>query len=123
MLDDVTFVGGSTTALLVEESAHYGVRETNDVDVIVSVTTRNEYYTFAEKLKEHGFKEDIDGPICRWKIVTEEGLSKLDVMPTEESIIGFSNRWYEEAIKHASKISLPSSTEIRVVSPEYFYCN
>jgi predicted nucleotidyltransferase len=41
-------------------------------------------------------------------------------MPINEKILGFSNRWYKEAIVEAVEISLPSGISIRVVSPAYF---
>lgn len=46
LLPHVTFVGGSTTVLLVDEAAHFGVRKTDDVDVIIDVATLVEYHTF-----------------------------------------------------------------------------
>jgi hypothetical protein len=33
------------------------------------------------------------------------GQVKLDIMPTDEKILGFSNRWYKAAIKEASETS------------------
>ncbi|MGK0299087.1 MAG: hypothetical protein ACI9XC_002714 [Gammaproteobacteria bacterium] len=120
LLPQVTFVGGSTTALLVDEAAHHGVRKTDDVDVIIDVATLVEYHKFSKKLREFGFKEDSDGPICRWLFNTEIGKVLLDVMPINEKILGFSNRWYKEAIVEAVEISLPSGISIRVVSPAYF---
>jgi len=41
LLPKVTFVGGSTTVLLVDEDAHYGVRKTDDVDVIIDAIVVN----------------------------------------------------------------------------------
>jgi len=38
-------------------------------------------------------------------------------MPTDEEILGFSNRWYPEAIRDAQTIALPSKREIRLISP------
>jgi hypothetical protein len=64
----VTFVGGCTTVLLVDESAHFGVRQTDDVDVIVDIATQVEYHKFGDALRKLGFREDVDGPICRWII-------------------------------------------------------
>ena len=52
LLPQVTFVGGSTTALLVDEAAHHGVRKTDDVDVIIDVATLVEYHQFSKKLRE-----------------------------------------------------------------------
>lgn len=120
LLPKVTFVGGGTTILLVDESAHFGVRKTDDVDAIVDIATLAEYHKFGKELRKLGFQEDIDGPVCRWVIDSDIGKVKLDVMPTDEKILGFSNRWYEDAINNASKITLPSDTVIRVVSPSYF---
>lgn len=120
LLPLVTFVGGSTTVLLVDEAAHYGIRKTDDVDVIIDVTTRVEYYKFSEQLRELGFVEDITGPVCRWLLKTETGTMKIDVMPIDEKILGFSNRWYKAAIKDAMNVALPNGINIRVVSPTYF---
>lgn len=120
LLPSVTFVGGSTTVLFVDEAAHHGIRKTDDVDVIVDVTTLAQYYTFSQKLRELGFREDTDGPVCRWLIDTNIGRVKLDVMPIDENILGFSNRWYKAAIDKASEVALPSGIKIRVVSPAYF---
>lgn len=120
LLPQVTFVGGSTTVLLVDEAAHHGVRKTDDVDVIVDVQTLIEYHKFSARLREHGFREDIEGPTCRWLFDAENGRLKLDVMPIDEKILGFSNRWYKEAIKAAFESTLPNGIVIRVVSPAYF---
>ena len=120
LLPKMTFVGGSTTVLLVDEAAHFGIRKTEDVDVVVDVTTLVEYQKIAQQLRELGFIEDTEGPVCRWLINNDLGRVKLDVMPTNEEILGFSNRWYKAAVKDASEISLPSGTLIRVVKPAYF---
>ncbi len=92
LLPRVVFVGGSTTVLLVDEAAHHGIRKTDDVDVIVDVATLIEYHAFSEQLRERGFREDTQGPICRWILVSGPGRIKLDVMPIDEKILGFSNR-------------------------------
>lgn len=120
LLPHVTFVGGSTTVLLVDEAAHYGIRATDDVDVIIDVATQLEYYKFSERLRDLGFREDQDGPICRWLFDTKARRVKLDVMPISAKILGFSNCWYRDAIKQANEVSLPSGTIIRVVSPVFF---
>lgn len=121
LLPHVTFVGGSTTVLLVDEAAHHGVRKTDDVDVIVDVATLVEYHRFSERLRERRFSEDRDGPTCRWLIDTDVGRVKLDVMPTDEKILGYSNRWYKAAIDEATEMSLPSGVRIRVVSRPIFW--
>lgn len=120
LLPKVTFVGGSTTVLLVDEAAHFGVRMTEDVDVIVDVATLVEYHRFSQRLRELGFREDIDGPNCRWLFDAKVGRLKLDVMPTDEKVLGYSNRWYKAAIAQAFGVELPNGKAIRVVSPAYF---
>ena len=120
LLSQVTFVGGCTTALFVDETAHSGVRQTEDVDFIVDVVTTADYYKFEKELRKLGFREDIKGPICRWLLDSNSLTIKLDVMPTDETILGFSNRWYELAIQESEEITLPSGLKIRVVSPTYF---
>ena len=79
-----------------------------------------EYHQFGNALRKLGFREDIDGPICRWLLDSNTVTLKLDVMPIDEKILGFSNRWYMAAIQDATEIALPSGILIRVVSPAYF---
>lgn len=58
LLPHVTFVGGSTTVLLVDEAAHHRIRKTDDVDVIIDVATLIENHKFSKRLHERGFVED-----------------------------------------------------------------
>jgi hypothetical protein len=77
-----------------------------------------EYYRLEKELQDRGFLKDLeeDSPVCRWLI---EGI-KVDVMPTQEDILGFSNRWYLPAIYHAEKLDLEEGLSIRLVTPPYF---
>ena len=79
------------------------VRVTTDIDVIVEIASLGEYYRLADDLRSRGFTEDVrDGaPLCRWHVddVT------VDVMPTEKTILGFSNRWYPQALQDADRRS------------------
>jgi len=91
---------------------------TKDVDAIVHVTSLVEYYKLSDKLRAVGFKEDTsDGaPLCRW--IAEDVI--LDVMPTDESILGFGNKWYQDAIQHAESISIKDNIQINMVTAPYF---
>ena len=115
---DMVFLGGCATGLLITDRAAPPIRVTRDVDAIVQVYSRSDYYQLSEKLRNHGFKEDIsdDAPICRW--VTDNII--LDVMPIDTEILGFSNQWYAPAATNAKLIQLPSSKQIRMVSAPYF---
>lgn len=117
MLDEFVFVGGCATGLLVTDTASAGIRPTIDVDVITEVSSYAGYAALSERLRELGLTEDDseDTPICRWR---HEGLA-IDVMPTDERILGFSNRWYLPAIASARQVPL-GEFSLRLITPVYF---
>jgi len=47
-------------------------------------------------------------------------LSTLDVLPLNKEVLGFTNIWYEPALKHASIVTLPGGHSIRVVTAPFF---
>lgn len=114
----MAFVGGCATALLVTDPAAAPVRPTQDVDAIVAVTSQQEYRRLAKALQERGFSQSVEEgePPYRWSFA---GM-KLDVMPTGESVLGFSNRWYETALRTAVEVKLPGGPAIRLVTPACF---
>ena len=113
----MVFVGGCATGLLITDSARPPVRTTQDVDVIAAVTSIAGYYDLEKDLRRAGFSQTVsDEPICRWTI----NQIKLDVMPTEEKILGFSNRWYPEAVRTATVQTLPSGRDIQLITSPYF---
>jgi hypothetical protein len=118
LLDDVVFLGGCAAGLLITDPASPRPRETNDVDVIVEITTMHDYHNLAEKLRQRGFCEDTsdDAPMCRWMYHAVV----VDVMPTNEAILGFSNQWYPEALKQAQRITLANGVSIQIVSAPHF---
>jgi hypothetical protein len=112
LVEEVVFLGGCSAGLLVEEAARQAARATEDVDVIVDVATLRDYYAFGGRLKERGFRESTgEGAlICRWFTVIAGARLILDVMPTDENILGFSNRWYVNAVKEYDRHKLPYFT-------------
>lgn len=115
LIEEVVFVGGSSAAFLITDEDIVTVRQTLDVDVIVEVINLSEYYRFEKRLRKLGFEPDPEGPMCRFLI----GGIKVDVMPDNEEILGFSNRWYRTAIDTAENHSI-GDIEIRVVSAPLF---
>jgi hypothetical protein len=115
---EVIFVGGSITGLLITASTLQDVRPTDDVDVVVETTTYSEYNKLLEELRALGFAHDMNGPLCRFTI---NGI-KVDVMPVEESVLGFRNSWYPLVVRTAKQHVLPNGTEIRVVNAPAFVC-
>jgi len=118
LLDDVVFVGGCAAGLLITDPAAPPTRETMDVDVIVELASRCDYHILSAKLRKQGFREDqSDGaPMCRWIFQHV----KVDIMPTNSAILGFSNRWYADAMLSAQSIWLPAGIKIRMVTAPFF---
>jgi hypothetical protein len=118
LLDELVFVGGCTTGLFVSDEGAADVRSTVDVDAITEITSYADYVNFSERLQKLGFTEDAseDAPLCRWL----NGETTLDVMPLDEAILGFSNRWYEAALGSAQQYELEPDLHIKVVTPTYF---
>ena len=118
MRNRVVFVGGCATGLFITDPAMPETRATQDVDVIVEVASRTEYYKLENELRNKGFRQDVseNAPICRWLIDN----IKVDVMPTQEEILGFSNRWYLPAIHGANRLEIEKDLIIQLVSPPYF---
>jgi hypothetical protein len=115
--NDVVFLGGCTTGLFLSDPLVPDVRYTLDVDCIVDVISRNQYYQLEKKLNKQGFKKSItEDVICRW--FYDDVI--LDVMPTDETILGFGNRWYKQAIEFSNLYPLADNLEIRVVTAPYF---
>ena len=112
--EQLVFVGGAVTGLLITDPGQPAIRPTEDVDLIVHATIRADYQRVEEALRRQGFVNDISAgaPICRWRV----GAVTVDVMPTLKEILGFSNRWYPLALETAEKTRLPSDTEIRLVT-------
>lgn len=115
--EDVVYVGGCATALLVNDSLAMDVRTTLDVDCIIDVISLLQYQKFEKKLREKGFKNaSQDNVICRW--LCDEII--LDVMPTDEKIFGFGNRWYKEALQNSITHKILPDILIKSVTAPYF---
>ena len=58
LLDELVFVGGCTTSLLITDPGVEEVRPTFDVDVIAKIASYAEYVTLSRRLRDLGFNED-----------------------------------------------------------------
>lgn len=94
---DVVFVGGATVSLYADRPA-VETRPTDDIDILVEVASYQAYTLIEKKLRKKGFIQSQHASvICRYVV---HGIT-VDIMPTEESILGFTNRWYKAAFKTA----------------------
>ena len=93
--EEFVFVGGATVSLYGDVSKGEA-RPTEDVDVIIELASYTGYAELDENLRKLGFENDIEsGVLCRYKV---KGVI-VDVMPTDASVIGFTNRWYADGFK------------------------
>lgn len=115
LTEDLVLVGGCAVGLLITDPAGPPIRATQDVDLVAEVASLGDYYKLTEQLRGRGFQEKGD-IICRWC----KGHLIVDVMPTEENILGFSNRWYPLAIQEAHPYQLSNSSSIKVISAPLF---
>lgn len=61
MLDEIVFVGGSVTGILITDPAAGEPRATRDVDVIAAIKSLSAYYKFGDRIRSQGFSEDKGG--------------------------------------------------------------
>jgi hypothetical protein len=110
----MVFLGGAATSLLITDPALPYIRTTSDVDVIVEVLSRMDYCRLEDALREREFTQSIDSghPVCRWSF---HGVI-VDITPTDEKILGFSNRWYSQAIQQSEVVRIDEDLEVRVVT-------
>lgn len=109
------FTGGATIILYVDSLIQDELRITKDVDCVIDITNRAEYYQLSEQLRAIGLEECLgkNEPICRWQYQDQI----IDIMPCDPGILGFSNRWYPKGIEKAIRTVLPSGREILIFSP------
>jgi len=116
LADSVVYVGGATVSLYRDRPAAE-LRPTDDVDILLEIAKYGDYAALEERLRAKGFVNDIEsGVICRYII---DGVI-VDVMPTDESILGFSNAWYPEGFASAIQTNLGNGAMVKIFSPAYF---
>ncbi|MDQ3040166.1 MAG: hypothetical protein M3R16_10285 [Pseudomonadota bacterium] len=119
LCEQVVFVGGSTAGLLLTDPAAESVRATMDVDAIVAVDTLPQFHRIENEVAACGFARDVEsGVICRWRH-RDSGVL-FDLMPVDPGILGFSNRWYADAVRTAVPVSLGDGVRIRLVTAPAF---
>ena len=116
MAGEFVFVGGATVSLYADRVAGE-MRPTDDVDILTEILNYADYARIEEKLRSKGFSNDAEsGIICRYKA---KGVI-IDVMPTDDKILGFSNNWYPDGYSTAISYALDDKHIIKIFQPEYF---
>lgn len=116
LLPDMLFVGGAVVELYIPNDVEIAeVRQTEDVDCVAEITNRNDFTELEDRLRKLGFQHEKN-VICRW--IYKDVI--VDVMPTDENILGFSNRWYREGIAHAIPYHLSDTAVINILPVAWF---
>ena len=115
---ELVIVGGCAASMLINAPTAAPSRVTYDVDLLVELAALRDYHAMEQQFALRGFQRDMtpDAPICRWRL----GAVQVDLMPTDEAVLGFSNRWYPFAALSAQQLPLPSGREIRLISAPAF---
>lgn len=118
LCNQMVFVGGCSTAVLVtDDITLQEVRATEDVDLIVDLSGVGQWMHLQEKLHKKGFTiSSEDEVICRMRL----GSLKVDFMPDDPKILGFSNRWYAKGIQTSIRYALPSGRQIKHLTAPLF---
>lgn len=111
-------MGGAVTGLYADDPAAPEVRPTADVDCVIEISSRAAYHRMEDHLRRFGFVNDISegSPLCRR---VYRGV-RIDVMPNDAAILGFSNRWYAHARENSSPFRLPGGATIRILRAPVF---
>ncbi len=118
LCEQVVFVGGCATGLLVDDAELMDVRPTEDVDAIVEVASLVAYHRVADQLMERGFKQTMadNTPPFRWFW----NRMQLDLVPLDEKVLGFANRWYRVGFDAALSVELAGGLKLRHLSAPHF---
>jgi predicted nucleotidyltransferase len=118
LCEQVVFVGGCATGLLVDDAELMDVRPTEDVDAIVEVASLVAYHRVADKLMDRGFKQTMaeNTPPFRWYW----NRMQLDLVPLDEKVLGFANRWYRVGFDAALAVELAGGLKLRHLSAPHF---
>lgn len=116
--DRLVFVGGCATGLLLSKPNLMDVRATEDVDAIVEVATLAGYHRLADELMQRGFKQTMadNTPPFRWYWQRMQ----LDLVPLDEKVLGFANRWYRTGFEAAVQTEVAAGLVLRHLSAPYF---
>src|SRR6185437_2224728 len=114
--DKVVFVGGATVSLYADRLATE-VRPTDDVDIIIELATRWHFAEIDERLRQMGFQLDTTATFVGRYLL--EGFV-VDVMPLDEAILGFSNRWYKQGYRTAMDYAIDDGPPIKILNAPYF---
>lgn len=116
LVEDLCLVGGCATGVLITDPGSSPVRVTLDVDLVVEAVNLAASEAFSKRLRERGLAPEPGDPMPRWR----KGGLVIDIMPLEESVLGFSNRWYASAYRTRQRVELPNGSGLYCIDGPHF---
>ncbi|MFZ4404973.1 MAG: hypothetical protein ACOYOK_12790 [Pseudobdellovibrionaceae bacterium] len=115
--DRAVFVGGATVPFYLPPVFLPQIRPTEDIDVVMEIVGRRTKWINEDALRAKGFTHDTSegAPICRWVYRN----LKVDIMSTDASAFGFTNRWYQEGVDTAIEVET-NPVSVKIFSLPYF---
>lgn len=116
----LVFTGGLVLALYFERQPMFRIRPTKDADAVVACATHADYVALQAALGRvgtHPLVGEDDAPICR--MVTASG-QLLDLMPTQEAILGFGNPWFPLGYETAEPCDIGATQPVRLFPPPVY---
>ena len=117
VLDEIVFVDGCVTGIMITDTAAAGIRPAKDVDATADLTSYAMYTALSGRLRESGLKEDPShgAPAGRWR----HGDAVIDIVPTDRSALGFRNTGYPAAMASAQRVAI-AGLQVRIIAPACF---
>jgi predicted nucleotidyltransferase len=114
--DKVVYVGGVVVRLYVTDTAAPVIRPTDDVDIILEITSLGNLEALREELRKKGFTQSKDDDvICRFRY---QGI-KVDVMATKAVGWAPANPWFKPGFEKLETRDV-EGYDIQVLSLPYY---
>lgn len=114
---EIVFAGGAVVSLYADDSFRETARPTDDVDVVVELVAYQDFAALEVELRTTGFENDTtSNVICRYRY---NGII-VDILPTDSSVLGFSNLWYKPAFQQAYDVLLDQHHSVKIFPVAYF---
>lgn len=115
--DKMVFIGGAVIGLYVDHQAAEEIRPTTDIDMTIDLVNYQHWVQLQERLSELGFFPDPQGySICSYRFKD----IAVDIMPSENSSLGPSNRWYKPGFNCVQQKELKEGITVSILSSPYF---
>ena len=107
LCSEMVFVGGAVISLYADDTAADEIRPTQDIDLTIEVIDAAQWSNLQDRLSQLGIYPDPQGhSICSYKYKN----IAIDIMPSEDSPHGPSNRWYKPGFKFLKQVLVEKET-------------